>query len=69
MKKIHDLKTVVINNLSINYFYEREKNDRNGNPRYRAYIIDPDGPAVYEKIFCTYDLENSIKNFLEGLTQ
>lgn len=69
MKKIHDLKTIVINHESISYFYTREKNDVNGNPRYRAYIIDPDGSAVYEKIFCTYDLENSIKNFLEGLTQ
>lgn len=69
MKKIHDLKTIVINHESISYFYTREKNNVNGNPRYRAYIIDPDGHAVYEKIFCTYDLENSIKNFLEGLTQ
>lgn len=69
MKKIHDLKNIVINHESISYFYTREKNNINGNPRFRVYIIDPDGSAVYEKIFCTYDLENSIKNFLEGLTQ
>ena len=69
MKKIHDLKTIVIDHESINYFYTREKNNVNGNPRFRVYIIDPDGSAVYEKIFCTYHLESSIKNFLEGLTQ
>lgn len=69
MTRTHDLKTIVVNNISINYFYKKEKLDRCGNPRYRVWIIDPDGPAVYEKIFCTYALENSIKNFLEGLTQ
>lgn len=69
MKKIHDLKTIVINHESISYFYTREKNNVNGNPRFRVYIIDPDGTAVYEKIFCTYNLESSIKNFLEGLTE
>ena len=53
--KVHDLKTVVINHIAINYFYTREKNDVNGNPRYRVYIIDPDGGAVYEKIFKTYE--------------
>ena len=69
MKKIHDLKTLVINHESISYFYAREKNNVNGNPRFRVYIIDPDGLAVYEKIFCTYHLEGSIKNFLEGLAE
>ena len=67
--KTHDLKTVVVNNLSINYFYTREKNDINGNPRFRVYIIDPEGPAVYERIFKTYNLESSIINFLEGVKQ
>lgn len=67
MTKSHDLKTIVIDNISINYFYMREKNDTNGNPRFRVFIIDPDGPAVYEKIFKTYNLENSIKNFLEDM--
>lgn len=67
--KTHDLKTVVVNNLSINYFYKREKNDINGNPRYRAWIIDPDGPAVYERIFKTYNIEESVKYFLEEVQQ
>lgn len=65
MKKIHDLKTIVNDNITIKYFYTREKNNINGNPRFRVYIIDPDGGAVYEKIFCTYHLETSIKNFIE----
>lgn len=69
MKKIHDLKTVVIDHVAYNYFYIREKNDINGNPRYRAFIIDPDGIAVYERIFKTYCVENSIVNYLEEVLQ
>lgn len=65
MTKTHDLKTVVINHMAINYFYTREKNDVNGNPRYRVFIIDPDGVAVYERIFKTYCVESSIVNFIE----
>ena len=67
MKKTHDLKTVVVNHIAFNYFYTREKNDVNGNPRYRVYIIDPDGPAVYERVFKTYSVEDSVKNYLERL--
>lgn len=67
MTKTHDLKTIVIDHIAINYFYTREKNDINGNPRYRAYIIDPEAPAVYERIFKTYSIEDSIKAFLEGV--
>lgn len=65
--KLHDLKTVVINHIAINYFYTREKNDVNGNPRYRVYIMDPDGGAVYEKIFKTYNglIPEAVKNFIE----
>ena len=55
MKKCHALKTVVSDHVTINYFYTREKNDRNGNPRYRVYIIDPDAPTVYETICKTYE--------------
>lgn len=65
MTKTHDLKTVIIDHIAINYFYTREKNDVNGNPRYRVYIIDPEGPAVYERIFKTYCVESSIVNFIE----
>ena len=65
MIKTHDLKSVVVNNLSINYFYKKEKNDRNGNPRYRVFIIDCDGPAVYERICTTYCVESTIKNYIE----
>lgn len=67
MKKIHDLKTVYYNYMAVNYFYIREKNDINGNPRYRVFIIDPDGPAVYERIFKTYCVTDSVISFLEGM--
>lgn len=65
MKKFHDLKTVVVNHLAINYFYTREKNDINGNPRYRVYIMDPDAPAVIEIIAKTYCLDSWVKSFIE----
>lgn len=53
--KTHDLKTVIVNHQAINYFYTREKRDVNGNARFRVYIIDPEAPAVYEKIVKTYE--------------
>ena len=68
MLKIHDLRTAVINGLAVNYFSIREKNDRNGNPRHRVYIIDPEGPAVHETIFKCYDgqIKDRVKSFIEG---
>ena len=55
----HNLKTVIINHIAIDYFYTKEKKDVNGNSRYRVYIIDPEAPAVYEKIFKCYESEIS----------
>ena len=59
MLKFHDLKNVVVENESalesVSFFYIREKNDINGNPRYRVYIMDPEAPAVYETIFKCYE--------------
>lgn len=71
MLKIHDLKTAVINGIAVNYFSIREKNDRNGNPRHRVYIIDPEGPAVHEMIFKCYDsqIKDRVKNFIEGASE
>lgn len=51
MEKIHNLKTVVIDNNEFSFFYIRIQCDRCGNSRFRVYIIDPDAPAVYETIF------------------
>ncbi len=65
--KIHNLKTVMVNCMSFNYFYTREKNDVNGNPRFRVFIIDPDGCGVYEKIFKTYEvfIPERVREFIE----
>ena len=69
MTKTHDFKAVVIDHIAINYFYKREKNDINGNPRFRVFIIDPECPAVYETIFKTYEglIAESVRGFVEGL--
>jgi hypothetical protein len=65
--KIHDLKAVIIGGCEFQYFYTREKNDVNGNARYRVYIIDPDGPAVHESIFKCYEsqLTERVTAFIE----
>lgn len=70
MTKAHDLKTVIVNHIPINYFYTRERNDVNGNPRFRLYIIDPDAPAVYETIVKTYEglLPEAVKRYIERAT-
>jgi hypothetical protein len=61
--KLHDLKSTIIDHVEIRYFYTREKNDINGNPRFRVYIIDPETPTVYEKIFRCYD--SQIPEYIE----
>lgn len=59
MPKMHELKTVIIDHIAINYFYAREKNDINGNPRFRVYIMDPDTAIIYETIFKCYESQIS----------
>lgn len=68
MKKCHDLKTVIVNHIPVNYFYIREKNDVNGNPRFRVYIADPDAPTVYETTFKTYEglLAERVREYVEA---
>lgn len=54
MTKYHDLKTVIVDGSIYRYFSIRERNDVNGNPRFRVYIIDPDAETIYETISKTY---------------
>ena len=67
MLKIHHLKTVRTNSISISYFYTKEKADSNGNPRFKIYVIDPDAPAVYETIVKCYEsqIKAHVINFIE----
>lgn len=72
MQKIHDLKTVVVDHMAINYFFKREKNDINGNPRYRVFISDSEAPAIYETVFKCYEsqIQEYVCNFIErGLNE
>ncbi len=54
MKK-YDLKTIRANYETVQYFYTQEKNDINGNPRFRVYVIDQETNAVHEMIFKCYE--------------
>ena len=67
MTKEHSLKYLILDCIEIKYFYTREKNDRNGNARYRVFIIDPEAPAVYETIFKCYECEiaERVKIYIE----
>lgn len=67
MKRMHDLKAVIIDGEQFDYFYTRDRNDVNGNPRFRVYIIDPDGPAVHEIIFGYYEsqIPERVRLFIE----
>lgn len=65
--KTYHLNGTTANYETVQYFYKREKNDINGNPRYRVYIIDPAG-AVYEEIFKCYEqqIESRVINLIEN---
>lgn len=57
MKKIYTWHDAKINESQyLQYFYKREKNDINGNSRYRVFILDPN-MKVYETILKCYEYE------------
>ena len=62
---IYDLKTIVIDCNRYSYFYKREKNDVNGNPRFRVWLLDPDNIGVYENVIKCY--ESQIHGYLEEI--
>ena len=66
MQRIHFMHTTRSDGMSINYFYTKEKADRNGNPRYKVYIMDPDAPAVYENTIKCYEsqIEEHVRGFI-----
>lgn len=68
--KTYDLYQTIANYETVSYFYKREKNDINGNPRFRVYIIDPAG-AVYENIFKCYEsqLKERVSTFIEKVQE
>ena len=51
----HELHTVTAHGVTIQYFYTKEKRDRNGNSRFRVYMIDTETGHVYEHVFTTYE--------------
>ena len=67
MIKTHDLKTVIVDGIAIHYFFKKEKNDINGNPRFQVFIMDPDGAAIYETLFKGYDgqIKEYVIRFIE----
>lgn len=57
MIKTHELKTTKANHETISFFYQREKNDRNGNSRFRVFFLDTETATVYETILRCYEFE------------
>jgi hypothetical protein len=55
MLKTHDLKTTKANYETVSFFYIREKNDINGNSRYRVFFLDTETATVYETILKCYE--------------
>lgn len=55
MNKQHTLHKVTAHGVTIHYFYTKEKRDRNGNSRYRVFMIDFETNFIYERIFTTYE--------------
>jgi hypothetical protein len=67
MLKTHDLKTTKANYETVSFFYTREKNDINGNPRFRVFFIDTETATVYETILKCY--ENQIPERVAALIE
>ncbi len=53
--KTHKLHKLHAHGVTIQYFYTKEKRDRNGNSRFRVYMIDTETDTVHERIFTTYE--------------
>lgn len=68
MVKMHDLKTTIANYETVSFFYIRMKNDINGNPRFRVFILDNETPHVYETVFQCYEsqLREYVAVFVEN---
>lgn len=67
MIKFNSLHSVIVNHYEIQYFYQKEKRDINGNPRFRVFIIDPEAPTVCETIFKCY--ESQISEYVKMFTE
>jgi hypothetical protein len=59
MLKTHELKTTKANYETVSFFYIREKNDINGNSRYRVFFLDTETATVYETILKCYESQIS----------
>lgn len=55
MLKTHALKTTKANYETVSFFYTREKNDINGNARFRVFFLDTETATVYETILKCYE--------------
>lgn len=68
MLKMHNLKETKINYETVSFFYTRERNDANGNPRYRVFILDTETATVYETILKCYEsqIPERVTNLIEN---
>jgi hypothetical protein len=65
--RTHDLKSVVINGNEYKWFYYLEKVLPSGKSRCQVFILDPDGPAVYQTVIRSYlcVLHIDVKHYIE----
>lgn len=65
--KVYDLYSYTAAGIEHKYFFIREKNDRNGNPRYRFFIQDPPAGAMLEKVMQSYRPHEDARYFIDKL--
>ena len=66
MTKFYDLETIVTDEITIHYFYYRERNDYYGNPRYRVFIINSTTNEVTVKLAHTYNVKDWVRSYIES---
>lgn len=66
--RTHEFKTVIIDGNEYKWFYYIEKVLNSGKCRCQVFILDPDGPAVYQVVIRSYlcVLHIDVKHYIES---
>ena len=72
MVKCYNLETTKANYEEYKFFYIRLKNDINGNPRHKVWVIDHDNGngVIYETILKGYKgIKDIVSEYIEEVSQ